>query len=269
MGKVFMDSLSINLNESRVDIDNETVVEILSGIIKDMNINQNVLEKFKLSITDTIPVMKSLVDNSNIKFETTPENLVLLSLTVLSISNLEETDNKAGHGVLPCTNCGGKGCGECGDTGEIKAIIDKREAQSLLEELRMRGIGNGIVKKMVQSFVSIGEFTTTLLKKSKHSINGLVDMLDNESVLLPIMNAMEQFIREYDINIDTISNNLISLGSSVASYTSKKGVSWLVTKLSDVFGVENIELPETDNTDILISDTTEDQIGHNNLIKEQ
>ena len=269
MGKVFMDSLSMNINESRADIDNETVEVILSDIINDMNINQGLLEKFKLNITDTIPVLKSLVDNSKIEFETTAENLVLLGLTVLSISNLYETDNKAGHGVLPCPSCSGKGCGECGDSGEVKAIIDKREAQSLLEELRMRGVGNVIVKKIVQCFVSIGKFTKTLLEKSDYSVSGLGDMLNDKSILLPIMNAMEKFIRDYDITIDTISNNLISLGSSVASHTSKKGFPWLVTKLSDVFGIENAELPETDNTDILISDPNEDDIEGNNLIKEQ
>ena len=50
MGKVFMDSLSMNINESRADLDNETVEVILSDIINDMNINQGLLEKFKLNI---------------------------------------------------------------------------------------------------------------------------------------------------------------------------------------------------------------------------
>jgi hypothetical protein len=268
MVNTFMDSLHINLNESSIELNQKTVDKILKGVIKDMRINNGLFDKFKTNITESIPVVKALIENSNIKFETSPENLVLVTLTILGISSLEEMDNKAGHGVLPCTECGGSGCKSC-DDGVIKSILDKREAQSLLEELRMRGIGNGIVKKMVQSFVSIGEFTTTMLKGTEYSVNGLMDMLDKEHVMKPIMNALQQFITNYDITIETLSNNLLSLGSTIKSQVSKRGIKWLINKLKDAFGIEDIKMPDIDDTDILNSDTTDDQVIGNNLIKEQ
>jgi hypothetical protein len=268
MGKFFMDSLLIDINESS-DSNLSDIQTSLSNIVSTMNINSELVEKFKEVIPTIIPVVNGLVENSNIEFESNTDNLTLLSLTILGISTLEETGNKAGHEVLECPSCGGDGCGECNNTGEKRSIMDKTEAQSLLEELRMRGIGNGIVKKMVSSFILIGEFSSNILKDTPHTINGLIDLLSSENVLKPMMNSISQFITEYKIDIEDLGNNLSSLTGSVNKYVSKKGVKWLLKRIEDTFGAKNVKLPDEGDGDILNSDTTEDQVDGNNLIKEQ
>jgi len=265
MSDIFFTSLISDVSETNDSFDTPTIESSLKGL----NIRPTLTDKFKDVVSDITPTINGLMDNTPSDMEANEENLILLTLTVLGITNLEEIGNSAGHPVIECPKCKGTGCDKCNNKGEMESVIDKNEAQSLLEELRMRGVGNGTVKKLVQAMITIGEFSKELLSDTEYSVDGFISMLDKKNVLSPMMNSMKEFIKEFGLNVDSLQNNLSSLKKSVNSYVSKKGIDWLLDKLKSAFGEGIIKDKISDGTDILNSDTTDNVVNGNNLIKEQ
>jgi hypothetical protein len=241
------------INESN---DDKLFYTISKKLARDLKFNIGLILTFGTGIKLMIPVVNNLIKTGTLNFEVSAENIILLTITVAGIIYLEETSNKAGDDI--------------NSEGE-KSIVTKRDVQTMLEELKMRGIGQGIVKKFVSSFLSIGTFFKNLLKKTPFVINGLLDMFGYTSLMLPCMNAISSFIGKYDITIETIATNLLSVGVGVGALMAKQGVTWLVNKLKKSLNIEG----DTSNLkraveirpyDIIDSDIS---VDNSKLIKEQ
>jgi hypothetical protein len=114
----------------------------------------------------------------------------------------------------------------------------KENAQSLLAELKLRGIGNGIVKKVVKSFQAIGNLIKIVFKNVNNVINGFVDMFAYTSLLLPCMNVLASFIDKYSLNLDTLQGNFLSIGVGVLTIIAKNGIDYIIKKLGDKFNLK-------------------------------
>jgi len=136
----------------------------------------------------------------------------------------------------------------------------------------MRGVGQGIVKKFVSAFSTIGKFFKMLFRGTPYVINGLLDMFGYTSLMVPCMNAIAVFIGKYDVTLENIAMNLFSLGIGVSAILAKQGVTWLVNKISKSLGIKSLskdlEKPvEMRPFDIIDGET--DNLDKSKLIKEQ
>ena len=278
----FENLFDISLNESNKQYDESLVKKILKDLSNDIKFNTGLVFTFGTGIALMLPVVNNLIENSKINFETSTENLVLLTLTIVAIAYLEESGNKQGDNVIECVLCNGSGkeeicdddvcelvkCESCEGTGKVKSMVSKKEVQSMLEELRMRGIGDAIVKKFVESFKAIGRFSAKMLANTPYAVSGLLEMFAYTSLLIPIMNAIQYFIGNYEITLDNLKGNILSLGVMVGSFLAKRGVNWLIKKFKELFNLKDIPDVKTDYMHKITSDIG-DRHRDSDMIKEQ
>ena len=248
-----------NLCNPQINESNEfkNYQSIAKKLAKDLKFNIGLILTFGTGVKLMIPIVQNLIDNSSLSIEMNTENLILLTITVVAITYLEETSNNVGDEINSSGN---------------KSIVTKRDAQTLLEELKMRGIGQGIVKKLVSVFSVIGKFIKIVFRGTPYVLNGLLDIFGYTSLMIPFTNAISLFIGKYDLTIETITGNLLSLSIGVGAIISKRGVSWLVDKLKKSLNLKgfakDLDIPvEVRPYDIIDNET--DNLDKSKLIKEQ
>lgn len=268
------------LNES---VDDSHIQKILKGLAFDLKFNYSLVFTFGSGIRAMYPVVENLIKNGNLKVELNTENVVLLTIAALAITYLEEKNNKAGDDAVECPDCLGLGytgevedgsdkdCESCGSTGIIKSEIKKSDVRTMLEELKLRGFGNGIVKKLVSCFKSIGNLFKILFKSTPYIISGFLDMFAYTAILIPAMNAVSWMVDKYDFNIETLPMNFLSIGVGVGTFLAKNGFNYLVNRLKDKLNIKvNPDLDKpTFARSYDIKDGEEGDLGKNTLIKEQ
>ena len=131
----FIDS-SMSITESKNRTDYK---EIQSKVVSDLNLNISFVATFGSALTTFYPIVDNLIKNTQINIDMTPEKVVLLTIAAISIIYLEEKKDR--------------------EEGKLR-----KDCKSMLEELKMSGIGNGIVKKMVDGLKSIRNIFTLIGK---------------------------------------------------------------------------------------------------------
>jgi len=259
------------INESD---DKDTQIDgILKKLSNDLRFNYGLVFTFGVGVKAMYPIVEGLIKNGVLKVEPTMENIVLVSIAALTITYLEESKNKVGDSEVPCDcKTKSKDCKNCGGTGMIKSVVTKQDARTILEELKLRGIGNGIIKKMAECFKFLGNILKDLFKNTPYIVNGLIDMLGYTSILIPAMNGISAIIGKYDITMDTLIGNASAIVLGVSIFLSKYGFDWLVNKFKNKFGfnTKGLDIPTAVRSyDIVDSDTDQETLGGNKLIKEQ
>lgn len=183
----------------------------IKKIKNDLGLHLTFIGTFGTGIKAFIPIVSSLMENMNISSELTYDNIVLLTVCSLSIIFLEEKKYKNGKEQDQITT----------------------ESKSMLEELKLNGIGNGIVKMLVKSLKSIVKLFNLIGKHMGTMVNGLVDMLAYTALMLPILNGLEFLIGKYEFTPETLSQNLIGLAIGVGTVITKQGISYILKKLRD------------------------------------
>jgi hypothetical protein len=258
------------LNES--DNKNTEIDGILKKLSQDLRFNYGLVFTFGVGVRVMYPIVEGLITNGVLKIEPTMENIVLISIAALTITYLEESKNKVGDPEVPCDcKIKSKDCKNCGGTGMIKSVVSKQDARTILEELKLRGIGNGIIKKMVECFKFLGTILKDLFKNTPYIINGLIDMLAYTSILIPAMNGINAIVGKYDLTMDTLVGNSAAILLGISTFLSKYGFDWLVKKFKKFgFNTKGLDIPTAVRSyDIVDSDTDEETLGNNKLIKEQ
>lgn len=236
--------------------DNKVIKKILIKLSSDIKFNIKLVGTFGAGIGFMIPIVKRLVENSKLSIELNEENIVLLCIAIVSITYLEQTKNKTGE--------------EINSEGE-KSLVTRKDAQTMLSELKIRGIGNGIVRRFVKVFESITNFFKMIFKGTPYIVEGLIDMFAYTAIMVPCMNAIYTFIGKYDMTLDNISTNLLSIAAAGTALITKQGINWLMNKLKNILKSKNIQIPDKDHDMVIdpyeIIDSTEDDSS--NLIKEK
>ena len=263
--------LIINPMIKESSMDDGHIRKILKGLSSDIKFNYGLVLTFGTGIKAIYPIVENLIKNGNLKIDLTPESILLLSITALSITYLEEQNNKEGNVEVICS-CKGKksNCELCNGSGKTKSIVTKQDAQTLLEELKLRGIGNGIVKKLVTCFKSIGNIVKILFKNTPYVIRGLMEMFAYTSILIPTMHAISALVGNYKLDMETLPSNFVSLGIGIATFLAKNGYTYVLNKLKSKFNIKDSDsntLPSFKSHDIKDGDSAD--MGKNTLIKEQ
>jgi hypothetical protein len=247
---------------------NRQIDNILKKLSQDLKFNYVLVFTFGVGVRVMYPIVEELIKNGNLKVEATTENIVLVCIAALTITYLEESKNSTGDTEVPC-DCEIKksDCEICGGTGMIRSKVSKRDARTILEELKLRGIGNGIVKKMVECFKFLGLILKTLFRNTPYVINGLIDMLAYTAILVPAMNGISAIVGKYDLTIDSLMGNAASISLGITTFLAKYGFDSLVKKFKDKFGFDtkSLDVP----TVVKPYDTENDELEGNKLIKEQ
>jgi len=181
----------------------------------------NFLDKLELSedLTDNIMeitpyidgINKELIKNSNIQIEINDEILNILSFSIISI-------------IL---------------RNSYEDIIEKEEIRNLLEELKLRGLGNGIVKDLVSSYTIIGEVIEKLYG-GKGFVKSFIKGEGSKGVLESILGL----VKKRGIGIDGFLEISNQLKSGISNFRgdfrdyidrlSKKNSKTKVIKITDI-----------------------------------
>lgn len=219
----FINSFYNKINESN----KEDFKDIKKRIMGDLRINLRFMGTFGAGIGTFLPIVTSLMSDIN-GLEITTEAIVLSTICAFSIIYLEEKKFK--------------------DADEEEEIT--RESKSMLEELKLRGVGNGIIKKLIKSFKSILNIFNIISKNMGAVINGFVDMFAYTALLIPIMNGISYVIGKYELNIDTLTENFVGLSIGVGTLIAKHGIKLIINKLGDKFKgnkkeiIDSIDIPD-------------------------
>jgi hypothetical protein len=206
----------INSMDSLIKESDETnFKKIQNKVVSDLKLNFRFIGTFGVGIGAFYPIVESLMKNLGQNIDITSEVVVLSSICALTIVYLEEKKFK--------------------DEKEEQDLID--DSKSMLEELKMRGVGNGIIKKLVKSFHSIKNIFQTIGRHTGAIINGFIDMFAYTSLLIPVMNGILAVINKYELNIDTLTQNFIGLSIGVGTIIAKHGISLIASKLKDKFKI--------------------------------
>lgn len=197
---------------------------IQKKIISDLKLNSKLITTFGAGIGAFYPIVSKLMSNTGASIDLTPDKIVLLTIAAVSIIYLEEKKSKNEDTL-------------------------RKDSKSMLEELKMMGIGNGIVKKLIEGFKSIKNIFSIIGKHLGAVAGGFIDMFAYTSLLIPIMNGISFIVGKYDLNLDTLAQNFIGLGVGLGTIVAKHGLTEIIGKLSGKFTLnkkkimDEIEVP--------------------------
>ncbi len=249
MAEDFVNSFDNLVSESSGGDDYKSVQD---KVISDLKLNLKLIFTFGAGIGGLYPIVSKLMSNglSYQSIEITPETIVMLTMAAVSIIYIEEKKYKSEE--------------------EEASLI--KDSKSLLEELKMRGVGNGIVKKVMRAISSIKNIFYIIGKHIGAVIGGVIDMFAYTSLLIPIMNGVLFIINKYELNVDTICDNFLGLAMGVGTIIAKHGIISILNRIKDKFNINQKEVIDELETPIIqkfstFSDGQSDEDG--DLIKEQ
>lgn len=243
----FLNSFDKMITES----DETSYKKVQNKVISDLKLNTQLILTFGIGIGIFYPIVDKLMRNMSIdSIELTPDKVVLLTIAAITIIYIEEKKFKS---------------------AEEEEILTK-DSKSMLEELKMMGIGNGIVKKLIKALQSIKGIFSIIGKHLGAVVVDFIDMFAYTGMLIPIMNGISYIVGKYDLNIDTLIQNFIGLSVGVGTIIAKHGVIEILKKIKDKLPVNNKKVIDEIETPIIqkfgdIKDASPEQNG--DLIKEQ
>ena len=211
MAMDFLDSFDSQIKESSGgNIRKTSYKKIQSKTMKDLRLNANLISRFGTGITAFYPIVDSLMRNMNTNaIEVDASKVVLLTICAVSIIYIEEKKFK---------------------DSEEEDILTK-DSKSMLEELRMKGIGEGIVKTVMKVFQSIKGIFELIGKHISTVVGGFIDMFAYTAILIPVLNGISYIVGKYDMNLNTFLANFLGLSMGIATIATKHGIVELVKKL--------------------------------------
>lgn len=188
-------------------VEPEKYDDILKKIIHDLRLNGQLALKFGTGLTAMYPLVSKLVENMSLNIELKTETVVLMTVACITITYLEETKDM-----------------------KEKAELE-RDSRSMLEELKLRGVGNGIIKKLVACIKSIENIFKIIYKQRRTIINGVFDMFAYSAIAIPLVNAILFMIDKYHMDANSLPSNFLSLGLGVTTIAAKHGMNYILSKL--------------------------------------
>jgi hypothetical protein len=248
MAEEFLNSFDKMVKESDSDTSYQKVAK---KVISDLKLNVSLVATFGAGIGALYPVVQGLMENMNLdSFILTPESIVLLTLSSVTIAYLQEKKFKSAEEEDQLT----------------------KDSKSMLEELKMKGFGNGIVKKLIKSLESVKNIFLVIGKHIGAVIGSIVDMFVYTSLLIPLLNGVMSIIHKYDLNLDTLPQNFLGLAVGVGTIIAKHGIVEIINRIKNKFPINPKEVLDDIETPAIqrfatFGDSEEKQDG--DLIKEQ
>jgi hypothetical protein len=231
----------LNNSETPInEMDESSIKKIVKSILNDLGINLKFISTFGFAISGLYPIVESLMKNMKLtSVELTPNNIVMITLTAVSVIFLEERELRLS------------------DKEKLKL---EKETKSLLTELKLNGIGNGIIKTLTKSLKSIKSLANIILKHSGKAIESVIDMFAYTSLLIPVLNSVNFIVNKYDLTMDMLVYNLSGIAMGVLTIIVKHGVKEILKRL----GIKKVQKEEIiDNIEDEFDDIDNDPSIHN------
>lgn len=215
------------------DSNDEDYKKVEKKILSDLKLNSRLIGTFGAGIGAFYPVVNSLMANMGTNIELTDDTIVLATICAVTIIFLEEKKFK--------------------DSSEDQVVKDSK---SMLEELKMKGVGNGIIKKLVKALKATHNIFSIIGKHIGTVANGFADMFAYTSMLIPVMNAINSIIDKYDFTPETLAQNFIGLAIGITTIAAKHSLIDIFDKLKNKFSlpkkeiIRDIEDDDIDNIDL-------------------
>ena len=223
MAQDFLDSFDIPIKESSGGEKRTSYKRVQTKTMKDLRLNASLISTFGTGITAFYPIVDKLMGNmSTDSIEMDSSKVVLLTICAFSIIYLEEKKFK---------------------DAEEEDIITK-DSKSMLEELRMMGVGEGIVKSVIKAFQSIKGIFQLIGKHISTVVSGFIDMFAYTAILIPVLNGISYIVGKYDMNLTTFLANFFGLSMGIATIVTKHGIVELVKKLKRRLHISNKDVKE-------------------------
>jgi hypothetical protein len=218
MAQDFLDSFDMPIKESSGGEKRTSYKRVQTKTMKDLRLNTRLISTFGTGMTAFYPIVDKLMTNMTIdSIEMDARKVVLLTICAFSIIYLEEKKFK---------------------DAEEEEILTK-DSKSMLEELRMMGIGEGIVKNIKKAFQSIKDIFELIVKHINTVVNGFIDMFAYTTILIPVLNGISYIVGKYDMNLNTFLVNFFGLSMGIATIVTKHGITELVKKLKRRLHISN------------------------------
>lgn len=201
-----------SFNTLIIESDDSIYKKVEKKLISDLKLDIQAIASFGIRFAVIYPIVQELLKNMNIEsIELTPDRIVLLTISAVSIIYLEEKKSKSSKEQEKLT----------------------KDSKSMLEELKMMGIGNGLVKKLIEGLKSIKNIFNIILKHLGKVAVGFIDMFSYISLLIPIINGVLAVIGKYDLNLDTLPQNFLGLAVGVGTIIAKHGISEIIDRIKN------------------------------------
>lgn len=221
----FLKSISL-ITESNEE-DKKQEENILKKIINDLKLNFNLIGIFGSGIGAFYPIVNSLMAGE--KIDITSEIVVLSTLCAFTIIYLEEkkTDNLE---------------------KQRKVLNDSK---NMLAELKLRGVGNGIIKKIISCLYGIKNIFSIITKHIGSVVSGFLDMFSYTSILIPVMNAIYVLIGKYSMTLDNFVDNFKAISIGIATITAKHFIIDIIKKLKSKFPINKKKIIKEIETPVI------------------
>tara|TARA_Y100000389_G_scaffold40895_1_gene35512 strand:- start:6625 stop:7431 length:807 start_codon:yes stop_codon:yes gene_type:complete len=232
----FLDNSETPINE----MDKNAIKKIIEDVIRDLGINLKFVSTFGFAISGLYPIVESLMRNMKLtSVDLTPTNIAMITLTAISVIFIEEKESRL--------------------SDKEKSNLEK-ETKSLLTELKLNGIGNGIIKTLTKSLMSIKNLVNIILKHSGKAIESVIDMFAYTSLLIPVLNSVNFIVNKYELTMDKLIYNLSGIAMGVLTLIVKHGVKEIIKRL----GIKKVQKEEIiDNIEDEFDDIDNDPSIHN------
>jgi hypothetical protein len=226
----------------------ENNLTILKRIISDLKLNFNLVGIFGSGIGAFYPIVQSLMHGLSVDLNS--EVVVLATICASTIIYLEEK--------------------KITDFEKQRKLV--KDSKTMLEELKLRGVGNGIVKKIIRAFYSIKNIFYIIARHLGAVVGGFIDMLSYTSILIPIMNGVYFIVDKYDLTLDNLIDNFTGLSIGIGTIVAKHAIIDIVDKIKTKFPISKSKIIDEIETPIIqkFGDKTygpDEQTG--DMIKEQ
>ena len=200
---------------------------IVKNIIKDLGLNIRLVGVFGAGIGAFYPIVQSLMARMNITI--TDEVVALATICAFTIIVLEESKVK--------------------DFEKQRKIV--KDSKTMLEELKLRGVGNGVIKKLITAFYSIKNIFSIISKHVGAVIGGFTDMFAYTSLLIPIMNAVGYVINKYQFTLDNIDDNFLGLALGIGTITAKHAIIDIINRIKSKFPINKKKIMDEIETPVI------------------
>lgn len=190
---------------------------ILNNIVKYLKLNVAIIFSFGTGMELLIPIVRNLCENGELKINLTIETVAMMTLTAVTIAYLEEAKEE-----------------------KLRRQLEK-DSRSLLEEMKLRGVGNGIIKKIVRCIKSIGSLAKLIFRHKKTVVTSFFEMFGYAALCVPILNGLKTLVGTYQMTLDSFSHNISTLLLGIGGLSVKSIINWFSNRKSQDVSTEFVD----------------------------
>lgn len=169
---------------------------IYDKIISELKTDFKFITTFGTGVTLLFPIVENLLKNYVLKIDLNPTNIILITICGVSI-----------------------------------IVNESKEKIELIKEKILDGELLKYLKDIVMSLQKIKELFSYILELSGKTVRNFIDLLSYTSIFVPFINALLNFIKTNQINIQDLKSLVLGGGISVGLIAGKNIVEYLLKEL--------------------------------------